>query len=96
MLPKIGVMVWRALDQSSSGLAEISCQNMRSLATLGRLVFRDDRRVDGADRDAADSVGIDAGLRESFVDAGLIGSERTATLQHQCDAFELEVSFGGG
>jgi hypothetical protein len=63
---------------------------------LGRLVFRDDRRVDGADRDAADSVGIDAGLRESFVDAGLIGPERTATLQHQCDAFEREVSFGGG
>ena len=28
-----GVMVWRALDQSSSGLAEISRQNARSLAT---------------------------------------------------------------
>src|SRR3546814_14571000 len=45
----------------------------------------DDRRVDRADRDAGEPVGTDAGLVQALVDAALVGAERAATLQHQCD-----------
>ena len=61
---------------------------------LGRLVARDDGRVDGADGDAGNPVGIDVGRGERLVGAGLIGAERAPTLQDQGDAFERQSPFG--
>ena len=49
------------------------------------LVAGDQARVDGADRGADDPVRLDAGLMQGLVDAGLIGAERAATLEHQHD-----------
>jgi hypothetical protein len=47
---------------------------------------------DRADRDADDPVGTDVRLRERLIDAPLIGSQRSAALQQQADAFEREWS----
>jgi len=49
------------------------------------LVAGDQARVDGTDRGADDPVRLDAGLMQGLVDAGLIGAERAATLEHQHD-----------
>ena len=83
------------MDQSSSGLAVISCQNVRSLATrsVGSFPAMIAELMAPIETPATQS-GLNAGLRESLVDSGLVGPERTATLQHQRDAFEREVSFG--
>src|SRR5690242_5186952 len=48
-----------------------------------RLVAGDDGAIDGADRGADDPVGLDALFAQGFVDAGLIGAERAAALEHQ-------------
>src|SRR5581483_26859 len=44
-------------------------------ASLGRIAS-DDRSVDGADRDADDPVGMEAGFGQRLIDARLIGAER--------------------
>ena len=44
--------------------------------------------VDGADRGADDPVGLDAGFVQRLVDAGLVGAQRAAALQHQHDLAE--------
>ena len=49
---------------------------------LGR-VAGDERRVDGADGDARDPVGVAFGLAKRLIDASLIGAQRAAALQHQ-------------
>ena len=51
------------------------------------------RGVDRADRDAGDPVGMEIGLGQRLVDAGLVGAERAAALQHQGDAFEGKTAF---
>ena len=61
-------------------------------AALGR-VAGDDGAVDGADGDAGDPGGGDAGRHQPLVHAGLIGAERAAALQQQRDALE---GFGAG
>ena len=58
-----------------------------------RRIAGDDGGVDRADGDAGDPVGIDLGLGERGVDAGLVGAERAAALQHQGDAFKGKTSF---
>ncbi len=63
------------------------------LNPFGRLVSGDDRGVDGANGDAGNPIWMNVGLRKGFVDAGLVGSERTAALQHQRNAFERETPF---
>src|SRR5215831_20019274 len=45
----------------------------------------DDGAVDRADRRADHPVRHDAAFTESFVDAGLIGTERAPTLKHEHD-----------
>src|SRR6516225_9215867 len=48
-------------------------------------------RIRAADRHARDPVRLNTGLAQGVVDSGLIGAERTATLQHQRDNFERKV-----
>jgi hypothetical protein len=48
----------------------------------------DDRGVDGPDGDAGHPVRLKVRLRESLVDAGLVGSQGASPLQHQGDALE--------
>ena len=50
-----------------------------------RVVACDQAGVYGPDRCADDPVGLQAGLMQGFVHAGLIGPERTATLQDEND-----------
>jgi hypothetical protein len=45
----------------------------------------DDRRIDGTDRHAGHPVWLDVGLVQGLIDAGLIGPEGAAALQHQRD-----------
>jgi hypothetical protein len=55
----------------------------------------DDGRVDGPDRYAGDPVRMDAGFAQRLINTGLIGTERTAALQHQGDHFKGKMSLGG-
>ena len=59
------------------------------LAQLGepvlRLVAGDDGGVDRADRRSDQPVGLDAGLVQRLVDAGLVGAERPAALEDEDD-----------
>ncbi len=54
---------------------------------FGDAIFRgiagNDRRIDGADRDAGDPVGPNALGVQHFVDAGLIGAQGAAALQNK-------------
>jgi len=50
---------------------------------LLRWIAGDDRGIDGADRDTRDPAGHLAGLRKSLVSSGLIGTERSAALEHE-------------
>ena len=50
-----------------------------------RRVAGDEAGVDGADRGADDPVRLDAGLVQRLVDAGLVGAERAAALEHEHD-----------
>jgi hypothetical protein len=45
----------------------------------------DEAGVDGADRSADDPVRLDAGFVQRLIDAGLLGPERAAALQHEHD-----------
>ncbi len=54
---------------------------------LGR-VAGDQRRVDRADRDPGDPIGVQLRLGKRLIGAGLVGAERAATLQHQRDRLE--------
>ena len=54
-----------------------------------RLVAGDQAGVDGADRCADDPVGLDAGLVQRLIDAGLIGAERAAALEDENDLASL-------
>ena len=61
-----------------------------------RRIAGDDGGIDCADGDAGDPMGHDAGLGQLLIDAGLIGAERAAALEHQ-HAFlgTLHRWFGG-
>src|SRR5690349_10441787 len=48
-----------------------------------RLIAGDEAGIDRTDRGADDPVGLDAGLMQRLVDAGLVGAERSAALQDQ-------------
>ncbi len=61
-------------------------EGLQLLQPAARRIAGDDRRVDRADRDAGHPVRLDAGFVQRLVDAGLIGAERAAALQHQRDA----------
>ena len=80
----------RAKSPSSSGLpampSVISSQNVaQALDPPLRRIAGNDGAVDRPDRDAGDPVRQIAVLRQGLVDAGLIGAERAAALQHETD-----------
>jgi hypothetical protein len=62
-------------------------------ACIGRIAGND-RRVDRADGDAGDPVGVDVGLCQSLVDTSLVCPQRTAALQDKGDTLEREAAFG--
>jgi hypothetical protein len=45
-------------------------------------------RIDGANRNAGDPIGMQIGLRQSLADTALIGAKRTAALEEEGNAFE--------
>src|SRR5262245_65079880 len=51
-------------------------------------VAGDQGRVDGADRNPGNPIGMQVRLGQSLIDAGLEGAERAAALQDQGDAVE--------
>jgi hypothetical protein len=55
---------------------------------FGRIAC-DQGRIDGADGNAGHPVGMNIGLRQGLIDAGLIGAERAAALKDQRYRFEL-------
>ena len=56
-----------------------------------RLVAGDQAGVDRADRRADHPIGLDAGLVQRLVDAGLVGAERAAALQDEDDLAALRL-----
>jgi hypothetical protein len=56
-------------------------EDSQSLEATLRRIAGNDRRVDAADRNAADPVRLHALLVQGLIDAGLIGAERATTLQ---------------
>ena len=60
---------------------------------FGRIA-RDQRCVDGADRNACDPVGREALLGHAFVHSGLVGAERTAALQDKNAVLVLDAERG--
>src|SRR5271166_1445523 len=56
-----------------------------------RLVSSDDGGVDCAYRRSDQPVGLDAGLVQRLVDAGLVRSERAAALEDEDDLAELRL-----
>jgi hypothetical protein len=55
------------------------------------LVAGDDGGVDRADRRSDQPVGLDPGLVQGLVDAGLVGAERAAALEDEDDLAELRL-----
>ena len=53
-----------------------------------RRIARDQRRIDGPDRNAGNPVGMNIGFRERLINAALVGAERAAALQDQRHGFE--------
>ena len=51
-----------------------------------RRVARNNRRVDRADGNAGNPIGLDARFAHRLVNPGLIGAERAAALQNERDA----------
>ncbi len=60
-------------------------EDLQLFEPLSRRVAGYDRRVDSADRHAANPVRLHAGFVQGLIDAGLIGTECPATLQDQRD-----------
>ena len=58
---------------------------LQLLEALAARIAGDQARIDRADRGADDPVRLDAVLVQRVIDAGLIGAERAAALQHQND-----------
>src|SRR5580704_17496564 len=56
-----------------------------------RRIVRDQRPIDGADRDAGVPVGLKIGLGQRLIDLGLIRTERPTTLEEERDALERET-----
>src|SRR5262249_59725152 len=52
---------------------------------LGWFIAGDQTRVDCSDRSSDNPVRLDPRLVQRLIDAGLIGAERTAALQHEND-----------
>jgi hypothetical protein len=81
------------LDLPESGYAERRSRDrvpklaQRINATLRRIAG-DDRRIDGADRDSGNPIGMQIGLGQRLINASLIGAERAAALEQQRDLFE--------
>ena len=61
----------------------------QSFDAVLRPVAGDDRAVDAADRYACDPVRLQLRLVQCLVHAGLVGAERTAALQDQCQPLPL-------
>ena len=80
----IDVAVRRVVPDLAAG--DAVPENLQAFEPALRRVAGDDRRIDRADRDAANPVRLDMGLVQRLIDAGLIGAERAAALQHQRDA----------
>lgn len=58
-------------------------QKPRSASVRFSGVARNDGCIKRADGDSGNPVRVDAGFLEAFVDPGLIGAQRAATLQHE-------------
>ncbi|MNT30840.1 hypothetical protein D3C72_1666520 [compost metagenome] len=67
------------------GLADGVPEPAQGVDAVLRRVASDDGGVQCTDRNAGNPCESDAGFRQAFVDAGLVGAQRPATLQDQGD-----------
>src|SRR6478672_2667802 len=87
------IFIWQIRGVQAQ-LAPKSLKRVRSAARIGR----DDRGIDGADRDTRDKIRMNVPLLERLDDAALKGAKRAAALkdQHrlQSGLVEWEVAIG--
>src|SRR5262249_21847453 len=76
-LPKIGYAEWRSRDRVPKFAQRVH--------PLLRRIAGDDRRVDGADRDSGNPIGMQIDLGQGLINARLISPERAAALKQQRD-----------
>ncbi len=72
-----------ASGRHGTGADTISQNSLQAIDALVGLVAGDDRGVDRADRDAGDPFRLEIEMTQRLIGAGLVGAERTATLEHQ-------------
>ncbi len=72
-----------ATTSNKGGMGDPVPELLEPRQPLGRLVSGDQAGIDGPDGGADDPVRLDAGLVQRLIDAGLIGAQRTAALQHE-------------
>jgi hypothetical protein len=60
-------------------------ENPKPLEATLRRIAGDDRRIDAADRNAADPVRLHAFFVQGLIDTGLVGAKRAAALQDEGD-----------
>jgi hypothetical protein len=72
-LPKIGNAEWRSRDR----LPKLA----QRVDPPFRRVAGDDRRIDSADRDSGNPIGMQIGLRQRLINTRLISAERAAALK---------------
>ena len=87
-VPQIG----HAEGRSRDGLPKLA---QRINATLRRIAGYN-RRIDGANRDSGNPIGMQIRLGQRLINARLIGAERAATLQQQRDLFERDLPLWHG
>src|SRR5215831_7757110 len=87
-LSEIGYAEWRSRDRVPKFAKRVHPLLWR--------IAGDDRRVDGADRDSGNPIGMQIGLGQRLINARLISPERATALKQQRDLFERSAPLGHG
>src|SRR5262245_14660265 len=85
---KIGYAEWRNRDRLPKFAQRVD--------PLLRRIAGDDRRIDGADRNSCNPIGMQIVLCQRLINTGLISAERAAALKQQRDLFEGRAPLGHG
>ena len=93
-----GVGPHRTADPGSCGhlperaVLDPAPELLKARQPLARRIAGDQAGVDGADRGADHPVGLQPDLLHRFIDAGLIGAQRAAALEHQHHLTQVSLS----
>jgi hypothetical protein len=77
----VNVAVRRIVPDLASG--DALPEDLKPFQTRLRWIAGNDRGIDRADRHPAHPIRLDAAFLQSLIDAGLVGAQRPAALQHQ-------------